>query len=130
MTREEALRQYVDAEIMINQLLEKKQNLKKIILAEIVTTPQLLRQVEQPKRIINRSGETEAIVAKVLHDHGGKLSQQEIATLSGLRATQVNGVIYKLLKKNIVHRHQGTAPDNHVYFSIAVHKDRSELNHL
>lgn len=128
MTREEALRQYVDAEIMINQLLEKKQNLKKIILSEILPPSPQIRSQATRKGPVNPSGESEKIVAKTLHDHGGKLSQNDIAELSGLRIGQVNGVIYKLVKKNIIHKHK--EEHGRVSFSIAVHKDRSELNHL
>jgi len=131
MTREDALKNYEEAGRQIEQLIERRANLKKIIFAEILT-PGIIRKSEfNPQTRRHNNGETQQIVANTLTEHGGELRANDIATLTNLNYHQVTGALRKMEQKHVVHKRKvsdkATEP---VYWTMAIHQDKSELNHL
>lgn len=126
MTRQQALRDYVDNAKLIDQLIEKQQNLEKIILAEVIQTPAIIRSA-QMKIVRNSPGKTQERVIKALFDHGGELTTTEVATLTELGYMQVSPALHKLHHKHFVNqRIDKTGKTAKAYWSSAIKPDSNQ----
>lgn len=133
MTREQALRDYVDTAKLIDQLIEKQQNLKKIILAEVIPTPAIVRKSTFNNRTTKSGmGVSQEKIMKILFDHGGEMSVSDIRALSdGLVDNQIRPALTRLLDKHLIHlRKEREGSKARLWWSSAVHADKDEHKSL
>jgi len=145
MTREEALNEYENAGQMISdikrvsaqkidELVEKRQNLRKIIFMQQMVPQKLIPRHDRMQGNVRSNkplaGATSNKIFKCLQDHGGELLAKEVATLCDITEGNAGATLRRLVELHYANKRlEGTGNQRHAYYSVAVHRDTSELNH-
>jgi len=134
MTRDEALTDWYDCQRQIEQLMEKAINLKKIIFSEVGVPQRAIPKSDRMQGNVRSNsagkGKTQQIVVRVMSEHGGKMRVKEIATLAEITTNCVYSAVSKLVELGVVHKEKDKENIGQTIYSLAVYRDRSELNHL
>jgi len=107
MDREQALNEYEEAGCIIRELEQKRSNLKRIILAQVLP-PQ--REIPRTDRFRSNQrsrnalkGATQQIVLNILAEHGEPIGVNDLTTLAGVSKSQVYNALSELRKKHLIH---------------------------
>jgi len=136
MTKEEALNDYEMAGRMIEELQYKRTNLKKIIFSEVGVPQSIIPKSDRMPGNVRAKytpkGKTAERVVSIMSEHDSPLTAREIATLGEFTDNQVHGVLYKLKSQHLVNGYKidSSNPSSPVKWSLTVHRDKSELNHV
>jgi DNA-binding MarR family transcriptional regulator len=136
MTRDQALQEWYDARRMVEQLNDKINNLKKIIFSEQMVPEAInrypLNKVTIRSKTYNRAnlGSTQAKIVQALEQHGGELMSKDLAVLCEITQDNAGVTCRRLVKLNLINKRIiGSGVHRHAYYSLAIHRDKSELNH-
>ena len=116
MTREEALQKYTENELKLRELRLEQQNLKKLVLGEVIK-PQ---PVPTNGARIDHKALREK-VAKTIKEYGSAISTTDLKIMLGCSIQDLHQALRYLMHRNLINQtHKGTGSLNPSQYEIAV----------